>query len=289
MYQLSGRSVIAMGDPVGNASHFPELVWSYRELCDRLDKRCVFYQASHECLPLYIDLGLSFSKLGEEAFVSLSDFSLEGKKRSEFRQAKNRAQREGASFEVVPASAVAPLLRELRQVSDDWLSSKHAKEKGFSVGAFEDDYLVRFDVAVVRVAGVIVAFANLWPAGDKSVLSIDLMRHSEAAPKAIMDYLFTELMLWGKENGFAKFSLGMAPLSGLEHHPLATLWHKVGNLIFRFGDEFYNFEGLRYFKQKFAPDWEPRYLAAPGGLALPRIMIDATTLISGGVKGVFLK
>ena len=289
MYQLSGRSVIAMGDPVGNSQNFAELIWSFRELCDKLDKRCVFYQASSSYLPLYIDLGLSFSKLGEEAMVPLHDFSLQGKKREKFRQARNRAQREGASFEIIPAARVAPLLPELRQVSDSWLQSKNVKEKGFSVGAFNDDYLQRFDVGIVKVDGAIVAFANLWPAGDKSVLSIDLMRHSDAAPKGIMDYLFTELMLWGKDSEYAFFSLGMAPLSGLEHHPLATLWNKIGNLIFQLGDEFYNFEGLRFFKQKFAPEWEPRYLASRGGLALPSVMIDATTLISGGVKGVFTK
>ena len=258
MYQLSGRSVIAMGDPVGNSQNFAELIWSFRELCDKLDKRCVFYQASSSYLPLYIDLGLSFSKLGEEAMVPLHDFSLQGKKREKFRQARNRAQREGASFEIIPAARVAPLLPELRQVSDSWLQSKNVKEKGFSVGAFNDDYLQRFG-------------------------------HSDAAPKGIMDYLFTELMLWGKNSGYAFFSLGMAPLSGLEHHPLATLWNKIGNLIFQLGDEFYNFEGLRFFKQKFAPEWEPRYLASRGGLALPSVMIDATTLISGGVKGVFSK
>ena len=268
---------------------FPELIWSFRELSDRLDKRCVFYQVSSAYLPLYIDLGLSFSKLGEEAMVSLQDFSLEGKKRSQFRQARNKAQREGASFELIPAALVAPLLPELRQVSDDWLKSKNVHEKGFSIGAFNTSYLQRFDVGVVKVDGAVVAFANLWPAGDKSILSVDLMRHSEGAPKGIMDYLFTELMLWGKENGYQSFSLGMAPLSGLEHHALATLWNKIGNLIFRFGDEFYNFEGLRFFKQKFAPEWEPRYLASPGGLALPRVLIDATTLISGSVKGVFSK
>lgn len=289
MYQLAGRSVVAMGDPVGNRAHFQALVWQYRELCDRLDKRCVFYQVSQHHLPLYIDLGLTLSKLGEEAVVPLSTFTLEGKKQAEFRQARNRGLRDGAEFAVVPASEVSPLLTELRQVSDDWLQKKHVREKGFSIGSFDDTYLQRFDVAIVRFEGNIVAFANLWPSGDKSQLSIDLMRHTENAPRIIMDYLFTELMLWGKEQGYQQFSLGMAPLSGLEHHPLATLWTKTGNLVFRFGDEFYNFDGLRKYKSKYHPEWHPKYLAAPGGIALPRVLLDATALISGGVKGVFAR
>jgi phosphatidylglycerol lysyltransferase len=149
--------------------------------------------------------------------------------------------------------------------------------------------LINFDIAVVRVKGTIVAFANLYKSSEQEEISIDLMRHTDGAPKGIMDYLFAELFLLGKQQGYRYFGLGMAPLSGLEHHALATIWHKIGNLIFRFGDEFYNFDGLRHYKEKFHPEWESRYLAAPGGLALPRILIDATTLISGGVKEVFVK
>ena len=238
MYRTEGRSAIALGDPVGNPAHLADVAWSFRELCDRLDLRCVFYQVTAEHLPLYIDLGLTFSKLGEEACIPLAEFALEGRRNAEFRQARNRALREGAVFSIVPAAELPPLLPELRAVSNDWLANKHVREKGFSVGAFDPDYLVRLDTAIVRLEGRVVAFANLWASGDRSSLSIDLMRHHSSAPRGIMDYLFVELMLWGKENGYAEFSLGMAPLSGLEHHPLATLWTRVGNLVFRFGDEF---------------------------------------------------
>ncbi len=41
-----------------------------------------------------------------------------------------------------------------------------------------------------------------------------------------------------------------------------------------------NFEGLRAFKSKFKPEWRPKYLAYPGGMALPQILLDATRLIS---------
>ena len=71
-----------------------------------------------------------------------------------------------------------------------------------------------------------------------------------------MDYLFIELMLWGRNQGYRWFNLGMAPLSGLEAHPLAPAWHRVGNFIFRHGEHFYNFEGLRRYKMKFDPVWE---------------------------------
>lgn len=287
MYQISGGSWIALGDPVGDDTQFESLIWKYRELCDRHSARCVFYQVTQKYLPQYLDVGLSLSKLGEDARVSLPEFSLQGGHRAEFRQARSRASRENCLFEVVPAESVPAIMAELATVSDCWLATKSAHEKGFSLGTFDPVYLANFDCAVVKKDGVIVAFANLWRAGSVEI-SVDLMRFSDAAPKGIMDFLFIETILYGQAQGYSWFSLGMAPLSGLEHHELASTWHKIGNTIFERGESFYNFEGLRAFKDKFDPEWEPCYLAAPGGLATPQVLFDATILISGGLKEIFV-
>jgi len=289
MYQVSGRSWIALGDPVGDVRYSEELVWRFRELSDRHAGWTVFYQASRSRLPQYIDLGLAAFKLGEEAHVQLQEFSLEGSARAELRQDHRRAVRDGATFEIVPAERVPKMLPELRKISDAWLSDKATAEKHFSVGAFDPAYLGQFDFALVRRMGVLVAFANLWETRTKRELSVDLMRFGPDAPRSAMDFLFVELMLWGREQGYEWFNLGMAPLAGLEQHPLAPAWHRVGNFVFRYGEHFYNFEGLRRYKTKCRPVWEPRYLVGPGGIALPRILLDVSALISGGIKELFAK
>ena len=115
------------------------------------------------------------------------------------------------------------------------------------------------------------------------------MRYGADAPKGVIDYLLTECMLWGKANGFRWFSLGMAPLAGLEEHALAPTWHKLGRVVQRYGEMFYPFEGLRKYKEKFLPEWRPRYLAAPDGLAMAGALLDVTALISGGVGKVLRK
>jgi phosphatidylglycerol lysyltransferase len=163
------------------------------------------------------------------------------------------------------------------------------REKGFSLGRFERDYVRNFPIAVVRVGERIVAFANVWAGGARRELSVDLMRHVGDAPHSIMEFLFLELMLWGKEQGYRHFSLGPVPLAGLERRRLAPLWTQAGAFLFRYGEHFYNFQGLLRFKAKFEPVWEPRYLAAPGGFALPRVLRDVTLLISGGVSGLVTK
>ncbi|HUO96955.1 MAG TPA: bifunctional lysylphosphatidylglycerol flippase/synthetase MprF [Steroidobacteraceae bacterium] len=289
MYQIGGGSWVALGDPVGPKERDEDLVWAFRELVDQRGARTVFYEVSNRSLSLYVDLGLSLLKLGEEARVPLESFSLEGSARADLRQSRRRAERDGASFEVLPPEAVPPLLPRLRQISDAWLDDKATAEKGFSLGAFSERYLAQFPIAVVRAEGDVVAFANLWPSGTREELSVDLMRFHPDAPRSAMDYLFIKLMLWGRAEGYRWFNLGMAPLSGLENRALAPLWHRMGSFLYRHGESFYNFEGLRRYKEKFDPVWEPRYLASPGGLHLARVLIDVSTLISGGLKELITK
>ncbi|HEX4152565.1 MAG TPA: bifunctional lysylphosphatidylglycerol flippase/synthetase MprF [Steroidobacteraceae bacterium] len=289
MYQASGSSWVSMGDPVGPPALYEPLVWTFIENCDGMAVDPVFYLITPNNLPLYIDLGLTLSKLGEEARVPLDNFSLEGAARADLRHPHRRAQKDGAVFEVVPRSETRALMPELRAVSDAWLAAKNTAEKRFSLGYFDEAYLSHFDIAVVRRAGAIVAFANILRAGADTELSVDLMRYNLAAPKGVIDFLLVECMLWGKAQHYQWFSLGMAPLSGLEEHALAPAWHKLGRMVQRYGETFYPFEGLRKFKEKYLPVWRPRYLAAPGGLGMAGALLDVTSLISGGVTKVLTK
>ena len=289
MYGVERRSWIAMGDPIGPRPEWEDLVWSFRERCDHYGGWAAFYEVSVDDLPLYLDLGLTLTKLGEEARVPLSGFSIE---RSEFkglRKTLHRAELEGLSFEWIEAGSVAPVLPDLRRVSAAWLASRSLREKGFSLGFFRDDYLLRNPVVVARTVGEIVAFANVWETADRCELSMDLMRYSDHAPSGTMEFLLTQLMLRGAREGYQWFNLGMAPLSGMENRPLAPLQQRIAALVYQHGERFYHFQGLRAFKEKYHPVWSPRYLASPGGLALPIILAHVTALISGSPKNSAVK
>ncbi len=285
MYAVEHRSWVAMGDPVGPGAAHAEVAWRFRELSSRFGGWPVFYQVSPESLPLYVDLGLSLIKLGEEARVPLATFDLEGRPRKKLRHAHRKGIEAGCSLEILPPGGGASDFDELEAISDDWLAHKRAREKGFSLGTFDRAYLARTPLARVSCGGRIVAFANLWPGAPGTEMSLDLMRYRRDAPAGVMDYLFLELLLWAKSAGYAWFNLGMAPLSGLPGRALAPLWSRLGSTVYRHGEAFYNFQGLRQYKEKFDPVWEPRYLAAPGGLALPRILGDLASLIGGGLRG----
>ena len=298
MYGVAGRSWIAMGDPVGPHDAGTEAAWRFKLEADAHGARPVFYQVGADRLPLYIDLGLTLLKLGEEAYVPLPEFSLGGADHRWMRRNLNDAEKAGMTFEVVPASAVPALLPALRVISDEWLGTKVAREKGFSLGRFDEAYLAHFPMALVWApcdgGREIVAFANLWCGASGGEISPDLMRRSGHAPRGVMDFLFIQLLLWGQAHGYSTANLGMAPLAGLAsptlaRPELAPLWSRAGAFLYGRGESFYNFQGLRAFKSKFSPVWLPRYLASPGGFALPRVLTNVTTLISGGVTGIVHK
>jgi phosphatidylglycerol lysyltransferase len=296
MYGVQGSTWLAMGDPVAaDEKATAELIWRFKELADLHNGAPAFYQLSWRHIPLYIDAGFSLSKLGEDAFVELSSFTLEGGEGRKWRQAKAAAERRGLSFAIVPAERVQAILPLLKEVSDAWLAGRGGAEKGFSLGFWSEAYLSRFDHAIVWQGDRIVAFANIWRAAQGSECSVDLMRHLPDAAAGTMDYLFICLMAAAKAEGFQWFNLGMAPLSGLPQHRLASRWSRLGTLIYRHGDSFYNFEGLRAFKSKFKPVWRPRYLAHPGGLSMARVLMDATRLIAASPErarkseGIFYK
>lgn len=283
----TGSSLITKGEPVGDYDQGCELIWELREKADREGKRCAFYAVSPRYLSTYLDLGLSIMKIGEVARVSLEGFTLNGSSKKGFRQARNRAEREGYTFEIVPKEDLGPVLPELRAISDAWLTSKQGEEKSFALGGFEETYVSNFDHAVLRdETGKIVAFANLFQGAGKHELSLDLMRYLPDRTGFAMDALFAEMMLWGAAQGFHWFSLGSAPFSGIDNRQLASFWNRVGGFVYEHGEQFYHFEGLRSFKQKFKPVWEPNYLASPGGMAVPRILYEVNVLVSGGIRGL---
>ena len=111
---------------------------------------------------------------------------------------------------------------------------------------------------------------------------MDLMRYGPDAPKNIMDFLFVELLEWGKGQGYEAFEFGMAPLAGLDDRPLATVMSQLGKLIFERGKDFYNFQGVRRYKDKYDPVWRPRYIGAPTRWKIPFLLADIGLMSSGG-------
>ncbi|QYD70669.1 bifunctional lysylphosphatidylglycerol flippase/synthetase MprF [Paraburkholderia edwinii] len=281
MYAKRGRTWAALHDPVGPRSEWPALIQRFVALAHAHGGRAAFYQVRADALPLYLDAGLTLMKLGEEAHIALPAFELAGSHRAHLRYALKRGDRDGFSIDVIEPACVPDALPGLREISDAWLASRVAREKSFSVAAFTAGYLAAQSVMLLRQHGKPLAFVTFMTTDLNTEATVGVMRHLPGASPYAMEYLFTQLALHLKSAGFSSLSLGVAPLSGMRPTPLASPLHRGAALAWRFGGWFYNFRGLRSFKDKFQPRWEPRYLAASGSMSVFLTLADLSRLAGG--------
>ncbi|KEP70356.1 hypothetical protein DL1_17525 [Thioclava dalianensis] len=289
MYARRHGICAVLGDPVGPPDAARSLVWDFHERARSEGLTPVFYEVSTQNLPLWIEMGYALHKIGEEAVIDLTAFSLGGSKFKTMRAEQNRALREGYTLEIVGPPHAPELLDTLRAISESWLAGQKGREKGFSIGRFEPGYLNQCEIALIRREGEILGFANLLGRPDGLHFGIDLMRYRPDAADGVMQFLFLSLIEALRERSATELSLGLAPLAGLPERASARLTSRLGNMIYRHGGSFYNFEGLRRFKQKFRPDWRPRYVALPPGTSPYLALTEIALLISGGARNLLTK
>jgi phosphatidylglycerol lysyltransferase len=259
-FAIRQDKILVMGTPSGDMTRLYEALKAFIHESDVLGYRPVFYEVDERTTLLLHELGYHFIKQGEEGHVNLTDFTLTGSKNKSKRQAVNQVEKAGYRLELIPRDALTPdLFARLRAISDEWLDGR--REKGFSLGYFDETYLSKAPIAVVRSDEKIVAFANIMPTYTQELVTIDLMRHTADAPKGVMDFLFIKLFEHFQAQGIAKFDLGMTPLANVGTSRNAFVSERIANLIYQFGDSLYNFEGLRNYKKKYVTSWEPRYTA----------------------------
>ncbi|HEX6982144.1 MAG TPA: bifunctional lysylphosphatidylglycerol flippase/synthetase MprF [Balneolaceae bacterium] len=282
MYKEEGRSRVVLGDPVGPGDEAEEMIWKFYEQCSSDDKWPVFYQIGKKNLEYYLDLGLTLFKLGEEARISLDNFSVDRTIDDDLRTNYQRLMSEGYSWELLPGNPEQRCYEELRTIFDADLSIRKRTGQGFSSGDFNEAYLNHFPIVVVKKAGRILAFANILRSGNDYELSTDLLRYHPDESKEIIDFMLIETMLWGKRQQFKWFNLGMAPLSGMDEHDFSPRWSKMAHFVYSYGETIYGFQRVRDYKNKYQPEWEPKFLACPGGLSLPRALSNLANTVSGG-------
>ncbi|WP_416197091.1 MAG: Phosphatidylglycerol lysyltransferase [Sporanaerobacter sp.] len=276
-----GDKLVVLGEPIGERDFLKEAIYEFREFADKYAMIPVFYEISDENFSIYHDYGYDFFKLGEEAIINLNEFNLSGKKKKDLRLAKNKVESGELQFEIVNPPFEETFFEEIKEISDEWLGNR--KERGYSMGWFDRDYLSRTPIAIMKREGKIIAFANLMPLYDNESISIDLMRYRNDIPSGTMDALFIELMEWAKSEGYSRFNFGMAPLSNVGVVPYSRNVEKLVRDLYQYGNKIYSFNGLRKYKEKFQPKWESRYLAYPKGSAVTIVLLQIA-ILSGRTK-----
>ncbi len=259
IFQETPYFVMILGDPQGDEGEVFSFIQKINDKALEAGKYVIFYQVSPRHVNVYIELDCALFNLGEEGEIDLSEFKITGNKGKLFRQLLNKQERAELTFAIEePTDA---LINELKPVSDSWLGNRH--EMTFSIGNFDETYLRAANVATVRdKRGKLQGFATLMPSYTKESMSVDLIRWQEPEAVPMMDLLYLQMLLWSQEQGYRTFNIGMAPLSS-SYEKTNGLLNAMTSSIYQHSSSMYSFKGLRNYKQKFRPKWQPKYLIYP--------------------------
>ncbi len=278
MYRYDRSAYIILGDPVGLESDFRSLLTEFYEYATYLGGDVIFYQVSEDYLTLYHDFGNQFFKLGEEALINATDFTVAGKKRRGFRATLNKLESLGYQFEILETPLDDETYDRLHQISREWLGQQ--SEFYFSVGRFTPAYINAAPVGVLRnEAGRIDAFCTLMPVEGADTISVDLIRWDKSLGLPFMDALYLNMILWAQSEGYSRFNMGMATLSNVGQVPYGHIREKFAGRFYEHFNGLYSFQGLRQYKSKFNPDWESRFLVYHRGQSVWESLIKVTRVI----------
>lgn len=284
MFAEQGKTWIALGDPVGAPEEQVELCWNFVDLARRAGYQPVFYEVGPGLLQRYAEMGFSLHLVGEEAIVMLPGYVARGDGPDAPNLRLDAWQERGHEVEIVRPPHSPMLLDRLKVVSAAWLAGRMGRDKGFTVGRFEPEWLQRFPLALVRRDAAIVGFAVILAPGAGRAVAIDLLRYLPEEADGMLEGILLSVILRYRDLGAESFSLGVTPLAGLEARSVERLWTRFGSFVYRHGAAFRNFDELRAFRKAFRPGWEPRYIAVPPGLTPTRAMTSVALRIAGGSR-----
>jgi len=276
-YRVVGRQALALGDPFGDPAAAPEAIASFADLCRWQGWKPVWYQTTGANLENYRRAGLQVVKVGEDAQISLADFSMAGKKYVKLRNDLRRIEKAGVVLETYGPDAppTADCTAEMNAISQGWRKAHNANEGWFAMGGFdpssrlfaESRYFVARDTGTGRMLAF-TSFVPIFGAGVVQGWTLDLMRRQADALHGVMDFLIVSAASQFAAEGAQTLSLGLSPLAGDDDPTEAAATSFIRRFLYTRLNRAYNFQGLHMFKAKFATHWEPRYLVYPGRLAL---------------------
>lgn len=282
-YRTAFGVALGLGDPSGPEEEIEAIVIAFRRFCHDNGWRVAFHHVLPDLRPMYARLGFHVLKIGEVAVVDLERFATETVQRREFRRAQGRFRAGGYSVTRLLPLHPAPVLDDVEQVSNEWLSLPGRRERDFTLGRFDRAYLRDCPLVLLRdPGGRTVAFVNEIPSYRGGEATIDLIRHRPSAPHGSVDYLMVELLLLLRREGFRLFNLGLTPLAGVGDRPGASFQERAIHQLFERLNRFFSYKGLRHYKAKFEPAWEERFLVYQGGPAgLLRTALAFTRVTEG--------
>lgn len=265
---------IVLADPMCDPQNYRKMIVAFTQKFPNV----TFVATSLSFSKVLESLGLQVNQFGIDTEITLSDFSLSGKKRAKLRQWKNKCEREGVSV-LEQTIDNCSNSHEIKTLSRNWLKKKGGSEYSFLVRplrlhneegvryfwAFQNDELVALAVfdPIYKNNKVIGYYHNIDRMNDK-------------APHGTSAFIILSAIDVFAEEGVAFISLGMSPLylqRGMKNELKSynkftrkSFWYAFEKLNF-----LYPFQGNAFHKNKFNGEKKPVYIASTKGTGLKEV------------------
>ena len=274
-YRLAHGVAVVCGDPIAAAGDVGALACEFVAFCARQDWQVCFYEVQPRHLPDYAPLDLMPVKIGEDAWIDLTTFTLTGSRMSDIRHAVNKVKRDGTTFHVIDMTHDQLLWSALQVVEADWRTASGGVELRFSIGGLPQYAApeARYYAALAADGATVLAFCSFLPVGGMHGWALDAMRRASGCPNGTMEFLLARALEHFRDSGDAWVSLGMAPLANLDA-PCNGLLERGLRAVYAHprANAAYHYQSLFFFKQKFNPQWRGGYLLYPRTRTLPTVL-----------------
>jgi phosphatidylglycerol lysyltransferase len=297
-FRVAHGVALALSDPIGPQEEHAQTLEKFIDYSRRLDWPFAIYQVSPATYHLGRQRGLWGFKIGEDALVDLTRFTLAGKAGAPVRHSVARARRGGLTVRIYQNERLPDeVFAGMKRVSSAWLRTRElAGQFGFSMGRFPADWSPEMlTVVAIGPDGDVQAFVTWTPLYAGAGWSLDLIRRGADAIPGAMELLIAESFDWARARECERMSLGLLPLAGLDAatrameaapSPQAALVERSAAYLHRRGVLLATYKSLRHFKEKFQPEWEARYLIASEASATPQILLALASAMGGGWRAM---
>ena len=287
-YRVQGGVMLASGDPFGEYSLWPDAIKEFLAIAEMHAWTPAVMGCSDHGGEVWVEhAGMIAIDIGDEAIISIADFTLEGRPMSNVRQMVNRIARKGYITTTIKWSEVDPETKtKLRKLGKEWRYG--VAERGFSMSMdrFGEDEDADTYITIAYLAGEIKGLLYFVP-WTTNALSLDRMQRERGTDAGVNELMIADTVAWGRANGITHISLNFAAFRSLferaDKISAGPVTRGMRNLI-RFFSNFFQVESLYRFNAKFQPEWETRYVLYPRAADLAKVgwaALRAEKFISG--------
>lgn len=258
-YKIAGAVAFCLADPISDDEQ--SLIAEFVEWAKSRRLKVCFLPVYPGSQKIYEKAGLQLIQIGSSAIIDIGVFLSKTSNDKWWRWQKNRAGKKGYSFDSSSPPHPISLVRQLRKISNQWLTVGGHSEYGFALGHFSEDYLNQCQIFYLKDStGQVIAFTNQVPQfNEADTITVDLLRYLPEFNNSMQFLLYKSIeSVAAGQKKYRYFDLGFVPFAKAKG-PVLAIARNLGGSRF-------SAKGLEQFKNKFDPDWQPNYMAYDGDI-----------------------